>query len=179
LSFLLIHGIGHDEQTWIPLFSLCYFHHEKGGTDTPSKHMAHTMNGVIVGHSPTSNALMVFNPQNGQYYEPDSYRIDLYRLPCSVYPTLIYNRGLFCSLLRDNNPTFEEKYPPGMRVERIDPSTNKLVAGTFMDIPFPVSPSEADSLQSYTILFNNGTTASVPLNEMAGLIPPPPVEVCD
>jgi hypothetical protein len=28
--FLLIHGIGHDERTWIPIFSLCYFHHKRG-----------------------------------------------------------------------------------------------------------------------------------------------------
>ncbi len=48
-----------------------------------------------------------------------------------------------------------------------------------MDIPFPVSPLKADLLQSYTILFNNGTTASVPLNEMAGLIPLLPVKVCN
>jgi hypothetical protein len=43
----------------------------------------------------------------------------------------------------------------------------------------PNSPSEANLLQTYTILFNNGTTALVPLNKMAGLIPPPPVDVCD
>jgi hypothetical protein len=48
-----------------------------------------------------------------------------------------------------------------------------------MDIHFPVSPSKANLLQSYTSLFDNGTTASVPLYEMAGLIPPPPVKVCD
>jgi hypothetical protein len=77
------------------------------------------------------------------------------------------------------NPTFKEKYPPRTRVEQINPSTNKLLAGIVMDIPFPVSPSKADFLQSYTILFNNGTTVSVPLNEMADLIPPPPVEVCN
>jgi hypothetical protein len=34
LPFLLVHGVGHDERTWIPLFSLCYFHHEKDGNDT-------------------------------------------------------------------------------------------------------------------------------------------------
>ncbi len=44
---------------------------------------------------------------------------------------------------------------------------------------FPVSASKADSLQTYTILFDNGTTASEPLNEMASLIPPPPVDVCN
>ncbi len=26
--FLLVHGVGHDERTWIPIFSLVFFHHE-------------------------------------------------------------------------------------------------------------------------------------------------------
>jgi hypothetical protein len=29
--FLLVHGVGHDECTWIPLFLLCYFHHVQDG----------------------------------------------------------------------------------------------------------------------------------------------------
>jgi hypothetical protein len=95
---------------------------------------------------------MAFNPWNGQYYEPDSYCIDPYQLPCSVYPTLKYNGGLFVSLLCDDNQSFEEKYPPGMRVKWIDHSTNMLLAGMVMDIPFPVSSLEADSQQSYVIL---------------------------
>jgi hypothetical protein len=45
-----------------------------------------------------------------------------------------------------------------------------------MDIPFPVDVS--DSLEdktdlSYTILFDYGTTASIPFSQMAILIPPP------
>jgi hypothetical protein len=106
LSFMLVHGVGHDICTWTPLFSLCYFHHKKDGEDTCSKHMAHTMDGVIVGRSPTSNALMVYNPCNRQYYEPDSCRIDSYRLPGSVYLTLCYDSGLLCSLLCNDNPPF-------------------------------------------------------------------------
>jgi hypothetical protein len=43
------------------------------------------MDGIIIGHSPTSNALLVYNPPNKQYYEPDYYPIDSYRLPSSVY----------------------------------------------------------------------------------------------
>ena len=74
--FLLVHGVGHDERTWIPLFSLCYFHHTKDGDQSRSKHQAHTMDGIIVGRSPTSNALLVYNPRTKKYYEPDSYRID-------------------------------------------------------------------------------------------------------
>jgi hypothetical protein len=29
--FLLVHGVGHDVHTWIPLFSMCYFYHMKDG----------------------------------------------------------------------------------------------------------------------------------------------------
>jgi hypothetical protein len=87
LPFMLIHGIGNDTRTWIPLFSLCYFHQEKDGNETHSKHMAHTMDGVIIGWSPTSNVLLVYNRCDCQYYKPDSYHIDSYHLLGSVYPT--------------------------------------------------------------------------------------------
>jgi hypothetical protein len=29
--FLLVHGVGHNKRAWVPLFSLCYFYHEKDG----------------------------------------------------------------------------------------------------------------------------------------------------
>ncbi len=64
--FLLIHGVGHDEQMWIPFFSICYFHHEKDDDMNHSKHQAHSMDGIIIGRSPTSNALLVYNPCNKQ-----------------------------------------------------------------------------------------------------------------
>jgi hypothetical protein len=175
--FLLIHGVGHDKRTWIPIFSLCYFHHERDGNLQRSKHQAHTMDGIVIGRLPTSNALLVYNPRNKQYYKPDSYRMDPYRLPGSAYPDIKYNGGLFCSLLCDDNPHYEEKYPPGTRVERMDPATNMLLSGTVMDIPFSVNVSNASSTDArncpYMILFNNITTASIPLSEMASLIPPP------
>jgi hypothetical protein len=101
LPFMLVHGVGHNVRTWTPLFSLCYFHHKKDGDNKRSKHMVHTMDGVIVSHSPTSNALMVYIPRNRRYFEPDSYRIDSYQLPGLVYLTLRYDGGLFCSLLCD------------------------------------------------------------------------------
>ncbi len=175
LPFLLVHSVGHDQCTWVPLFSLCFFHHEKDGDDTRTKHMAHTMDGVIVGCSPTSNALMVYNPRNKQYYEPDTYRIHSYRLLCSMYPTLKYDGSLFVNLLWDTNPSYEEKYPPGTRVECTDSSTNMLLAGTVMDIPFP--SGQEDLEHSYIISFDNGTTDSIPLRNMASMIPPPPVDV--
>ncbi len=116
--FLLVHGVGHDKRTLIPLFSFCFFHHNKESPIKRSKNQAHTMDGVVVGCSPTLNALLVSNPRNKKYYEPDSYRINSYRLPTSVYPDVKYNGGLFCSLLRDDNLLMEEKYPPGTQVEQ-------------------------------------------------------------
>jgi hypothetical protein len=141
LSFMLVHGVSHNVCTWTPLFSLCYFHHEKDGDDTRSEHMAHTMDGMIFGCSPTSNPLMVYNPCNRQYYKPVIYPIDLYWLPGLVYPTLRYDSSLFCSLLCDGNSPFKEKYPPGTRVQRVNPATNMLLAGTVMDIPFLLDSS--------------------------------------
>ncbi len=112
--FLLVHGIGHNKR--IPLFSLSYFHHEQDGNLQRSKHQAHTMDGTVIGRSPTSNALMVYNPKNKQYYKPNSYRVDPYHLPGSAYPNIKYNGGLFCSLLCDDNPHYKEKYPPGTQM---------------------------------------------------------------
>ena len=136
------------------------------------------MDGIVIGRSPTSNALLVYNPRNKKYYEPNDYRIDPYRLPGSAYPTLKYDGGLFVNLLHDDNPHFEEKYPPGTHVERMDPVSNMLCLGTVMDIPFPLSSSlSSDNLTDlpYMILFDDGTTATVPLSKMADLIPPPPL----
>jgi hypothetical protein len=101
--FLLVHGVGQDVRTWIPLFSLCFFHHDKDGPVKRSKNQ--------------SNALLVYNPWNKKYYEPGSYRIDSYHLPTLVYPDVKYDGGLFCSLLLDDNSLMEEKYPSGTRVE--------------------------------------------------------------
>ena len=86
---------------------------------------------------------------------------------------------MFVSLLCDDNPQYEEKYPPGTQVERLDPIFGMLLSGTVMDIPFPfdASASSDDNRTDLpcTILFDNGTTALIPLLQMAALIPPPPV----
>jgi hypothetical protein len=85
--FLLVYVIGHDERTWILIFSLCYFYHKRDGDQQYLKYLAHTINGVVVGHSPMLNdALMVYNSRNKQYYEPDKYWID----PYPWHPSLAY-----------------------------------------------------------------------------------------
>ncbi len=99
------------------------------------------MDNVIIGRSPTSNALLVDNPENCQFYKPEFYCIDSYRLPGLVYPDMKYDNGLFCLLLRNDNPSFEEKYLPETRIEHVDPATNMLLAGAVMDIPYQSSGS--------------------------------------
>jgi hypothetical protein len=153
-------------------FSICYFHHKKDGNVPRSHCQSHTMDGIAIGRSPTLNAMLVYNPWTKQYYEPDSYRLDPYPLPSSVYPSLNYDGGLFCSLFWDEHVPVEELYPPGMQVEQLDPVTNMLLAGTVMDIPLSTAPLGSTL---YHVLCDNGTSASIPFAEMESLIPAPPL----
>ncbi len=169
--FMLVHGAHPDPRTWLPLFLLCYFHHKKDSNASRSKFQAHTMDGIIIGRSPTSNAILVYNPQNQRYYELDSYRIDPYRLPSLVYPTIQKDGGLFVSLHRDDMPRISEPYPPGTQVLDFNPTSGLSRDGTVMDIPF-------DSTKSphYLILLDDGTTRSVSAADMESLIPKPTVD---
>ena len=81
-----------------------------------------------------SNAMLVYSSCTKKYYQPDSYRLDPYRLPSLVYPDLRYDGGLFCSLVCDGSAPMEELYPSCTRVEQINPTARSLVAGTVMDI---------------------------------------------
>ena len=170
--FMLAHGAKPDQRTWFPIFSMCYFHHEKDGDVIRSNNQAHTMDGIAIGRCTDSNALLVYNPRNKQFYQPDSYRLDPYRLPGSVYPSMVYDGGLFCSLYRDKNHSFQEPYPPGTRVEDLCPDTKRTIAGTVMDIPLQ---SSNDAPPRYLIQFDNNSTKSVPPHDMPNLIPKAPV----
>jgi hypothetical protein len=157
LPFLLVHGVGHDKRTWILHFSICYFHHKRDSNQQRSQHQAHTIEGIVIGCSPTSNALLVYSPRSRQYYELESYQVDPYHLPASIYANIKYNSGLLCHLLQDNNPHMDEKYPPGTRVKQLDPSMNIILSGTVMDIPFLATSLSPDSLcmdLNYTVLFD-------------------------
>ncbi len=71
---------------------------------------------IDVGHLSTSNALLVYNPQTKKFYEPDSYWLDLYCLPSSVYSSVTYDGDIFCSFHWDNTPVMKEPSPPDTRV---------------------------------------------------------------
>jgi hypothetical protein len=64
LLSMLIHGVRPDQQAWLPIFSLCYFHHKKDSDALHSKNQAHTLEGIIIGQSATSTAILVCNPRN-------------------------------------------------------------------------------------------------------------------
>jgi hypothetical protein len=172
--FMLAHGVRPDPRTWLPIFSLCYFHHEKDSDASHSKNHAHTLDGIVIGQSSTSNALLIYNPRNQRYYKPDSYRLDSYCLPFSVYPSIVYDGGLFVSLHRDGLAPPNEPYPPGTRVAKTNPYTNVTLSGTVMDI----SLNPATSPQ-YLIQFDDGTMSSIPASKMDSLIPKPNVNMLD
>jgi hypothetical protein len=163
--FMLVHGARPDPRTWLPLFSHCYFHHKKDSKASRSKSKDHTMDGIVLGRSPTSNAILVYNPQNQCFYKPDSYRLDPFCLLSSVYPTIRYDRGLFVSLHRNDVPIISEPYPPGTCVLDVNPTLGLTRASTVMDISF-------DSTKSphYLIFLDDGTTRSVPTANMESLI---------
>ncbi len=167
--FMLVHGVRPDPRTWLPIFSLCYFHHEKDSDASRYKTQAHTLDGIILGRSPTSNAILVYNPCNQRYYKPDSYKIDPHRLPSSVYPTITYDGGLFVSLHCNMTSTISEPYPPGTRiVEPGSSNDNILRLGTVVDIPMDPNLSP-----QYLIQFDDGTTKSIPASNMSSFIPKP------
>jgi hypothetical protein len=171
--FILIHGVRPDLRTWLPLFLLCYFHHNKDSNTPRSKNQAHTLDCIVIGRSSTLNALLVYNPQNQQYYEPDSYRLDSYHIPSLVYPSLVYNGGLFESLHRDSSIPTSKPYPPETWVIKTSPDTNVTLSRTVMDIP--LDPTTAPH---YLIQFEDGTTSSIPASKMQSLIPKPDIDIC-
>jgi hypothetical protein len=65
--FMLIHGVCPNPRTWLPFFLVCYFHHKKDSDFSHSKLQAHTMDGIILSQSPTSNAIYVYYTCNQHY----------------------------------------------------------------------------------------------------------------
>ncbi len=50
--FMLVHGVRPDQQAWLPIFSLCYFHHKNDSNALRSKNQAHALDGIIIGAIP-------------------------------------------------------------------------------------------------------------------------------
>ena len=65
--FMLVHGVRLDQRNWLPIFFLCYFHYEKDSDTSRSNIQAHTLDGIIIGQPPISNAILVYNLRNQCY----------------------------------------------------------------------------------------------------------------
>jgi hypothetical protein len=166
---MLVHGVRLDQRTWLPLFLICYFHHGKDRDAQHSMNQAHMLDSIVIGRSPTSNAILVYNPRNQRYYKPDSYKIDPYCLPSLVYPTIIYDGGLFVSLHRGDTLSISEPYPTGTRIEEPSSSNDDITwSGILIDIPL-----DPTTCPHYLIQFDDSTTKLVPASKMPSLIPKP------
>jgi hypothetical protein len=139
---MLAHGVRPDQRTWLLLFLICYFDHKKDSDAQHSTNQAHMLDGIVIGPSPMSNAILVYNPRNQCYYKPDSYKIDPYCVPSLVYPTIIYNGSLFVSLHRGDTPSISKPYPPGTPIKEPSTSNDNITwSGTVMDIPLDPTTS--------------------------------------
>ena len=120
------------------------------------------MDGIVIRISPTSNALLFYNPRNTRFYGPESYRLDPYRIPGSMYSYITYDGGLFCSLVKDGDPLQEKAFSPGTRVTQEDPSTHTIRSGTVVDIP--LDPTQPAKQQAFLIELDFFTKCSIPIN---------------
>jgi hypothetical protein len=166
LSFMLVHGVHPDQQAWLTIFSLCYFHHEEDSNASCSKNQAHTLDRIIIRQSPISTKILIYIPRNQKYYKPDSYWLDPYRLPSLVYPKIKCNSSLLVSLRWDEVASISKPFPPGTRVADVHPTTGKTRSGMVMNIPLDPNLS----LQ-YLVLYDDGTSLSIPAASIPALSP--------
>jgi len=170
--FELIHHSPPDSRLWFPLFSVGYFHHTRDGSVERSSFQAQTMEGIAIGRSESSNAMVFFNPRTRQYYEPDTYKLDPSRLPSSVWPQEIrYDGGIFADLYRDDNPNVPEHLPPGTRVTLHHPDSSTTTTGTISTIPLKSSSGSIEE-ESYMVHLDNGTTTPAPMSRLTLLDEP-------
>ncbi len=164
--FELIHHSPPDSRVCFPIFSVGYFHHNGDGTVVRSGFQAQTLEGIAIGRSETSNAMIFYNPITKQYYEPDSYRLDPSRLPSTVWPTtIIHDGGIFADLYRDNHPNVPEPFPPGTRNLFCPHGASTPSEGTITDIPLK-SEAGATKSESFIALLADGSATPAHLSEL-------------
>jgi hypothetical protein len=164
--FELIHHSPPDARVWFPIFSVGYFHHDRDGSVARSTFQSNVLEGIAIGRSETSNAMVFYNPLTKQYYEPDTYKLDPSRLPSSVWPSQItYDGGMFADLYRDCNPNVPEPVPPGTRVLVCLHDTSTPSEGTITNIPLKTETGATDA-ESYMVLLDEGTSVLANLTEL-------------
>ena len=164
--FELIHHSPPDSRVWFPIFSVGYFHHTRHGSVARSTFQAQTLEGMAIGRSDTSNAMVFYNPITRQYYEPDMYKLDPTRLPSSVWPNDIkYDGGLFACLYRDDSPDIPEPFPPGSRVVISTTTDGTSTIGTVSAIPLKTHTGHS-ATDACLVHLDNGSMTQAPIDSM-------------
>ena len=126
------------------------------------------MIGIAVGRSTKTNALSVYNPVTNQYYEPDTYKFDPSRLPCTEFPSRInYDGGLRAELYRHSHRNVPEPYPSGTQFKIPAADGNHDECTTAIVSPIPIRDGKGNALPGqYLLQLHDGTTMTKTLAEM-------------
>ena len=110
--FELIHHVAPDTRTWFPLFSIAYFYKNLESEKDRTTFQSKSVIGIVVGQSTKTNALSYYNPITKQYYDPDTYKFEPSRLPCTKFPSQIhFDGGLHADLYRQIHKNTPEPVP--------------------------------------------------------------------
>ena len=126
------------------------------------------MIGIAVGRSTKTNALSVYNPVTNQYYEPDTYKFDPSRLPCTEFPSRInYDGGLRAELYRHSHRNVPEPYPPGTPFKIMAADGNDDECTTAIVSSILIRDGKGNALPGqYLLQLSDGTTTTKTLAEM-------------
>ena len=97
----------------ITIFSTVYFSHTKDNTKVRTNVQVHTLTGISVGQSDTSNGLLVYNPITKELYTTSIYKMDEVNAT-KTYFNLPYDGGMFSGIYStDTHLTIPENFPIG------------------------------------------------------------------
>ena len=166
--FELVHRSAPDSRTWFPLFSVVFFYKDTNKQKDRSSFQSRGMIGIAVGRSTTTNALTVYNPITKKYYEPETYKLDPSRSPCSEFPLQIhYHGGLYADLYRHSHKNVPKPYPPGTPFKIPSPETDEEDFQTAIVASIPIRDHEGSHVPGrYLLQLHDGTTIPKTLSEL-------------
>ena len=136
--FELVHQAAPYNCTWFPLFSIANFYKDSESDKDCATFQSKAMIGIAIVRPTKITALSVYNPITKQYYDPDTYKFDPSRLPCTDFSSQIHydgrlNSDLYCHIHK-NTP---ELYLPGMplKIPSNKDDNNEYTTAIVLSIP--------------------------------------------
>ena len=172
--FELVHRAPPDARTWFPIFSIVYFYKQSDADQDRANFESKAMQGIAVGRSRSTNALLVYNPSTRKYYEPDSYKFDPSCLPSTEFPGKIrYDGGIYADLYRDTQRDVSEPYPPGTTF-KLAPSEDSTDYTTAIVSSIPIRTKDGlPDPDKYLLTCPDGTQLTKTLDEMDAIADTP------